>query len=457
MTWRALRHQTFYFSILGLLFTSLPAQALCQSVTLEQCLTLAQPLAQEIQIAKEAVVLARQDRIRARTALTPNIELTASYGGTVSEMEGASFPPNQMEEKTLSAFAGIGFRYSFYLNGRELIAFRAAGELISKSRADLHVARRDYTLQVAAAFYDAIRRERGVRIATANLDRLKSHREAIHQRIAAGLVTQTEMFRAQAEVAQGRASLTEAQTRLAISRSQLRRLVPLADNFTLVEPSTSAPQAPAPTLASAIEMGVSMRPEVSSSRIAALVSKRQVAITKSLFWPKVTLEGAVGRTRDEIRGTYDASDNDFSRDTDAYNAKITVSLPLVDGGLRRADVIKSLSEKRSAEHRVRLSLKEVQRQVESAWYTRITQGERVEALKKSRNFSREFLTLTTKRFKEGLVQSLDLMDANTRLVEAENNLEDARFALILAAIELRHATGHDPVELSDSANSPLTP
>ena len=429
-----------------LLFSGLPNSALANRYTLKQCLTMAQPLAEEIKIAQESLVLARQDRIRARSALTPSLSFTSSFSGGVSDMDGASSPPKEMKETTYASFAGLGFRYSFYMNGRELIAFKASGELISKSRADIEAAKRDYALQVAAAFYDVIRRTRSVRIANANLTRLNAHKDAIHSRISAGLLTKTEAYRAQAEVAEGKAALTDAKNQLAASRSTLGRLVPLEEGFQLREPLQTIPKLPAPSLASAVEMGISMRPEIGSARLDAVVAGRQVEITKSLFWPKITLEGSAGLQNEDISGHYDATDTDFTRDTTAYNAKLTLSIPLIDGGLRSADVVKTKASERMARHRVRLAIKEVQHQVETAWYARLTQGDRVLALEETRHFSEQFLNATTKRFTEGMAQSLDLMDANTRLVEAENTLEDARFALMLAAIQLRHATGNDPVE-----------
>ncbi|VFQ45243.1 TolC family protein [Desulfoluna butyratoxydans] len=421
-------------------------------ITLRACIEKALPYAEDIRLAEESLYAAEQDRLRARSVLIPTVELTGRLDGSDTEIQGAYAPPNQIEETRYGTFAGLGFQYSFYINGRELIVYKASGELVEKAAMDLTAARHDYILQVAVTFVGVIRSEKGVAIADANLTRLISNRDAVVRRIQAGLLTRTEQFRSDAEVAGGRAELKEALNQRIVSRRALQRLVPLPDDFQL-EPPEKIPAPSDLSLEECVTLATQNRPELKSLVIASSVADKEVAVAKSTYWPKLTLEGSAGRTDSRVDGSYDDLKADFDLDTTRYTASLTLSLPLVDGGLRRADVRKSLSDKRSVDYRLARKTKEIRLAVERAWYDHNTESLRVRALEESLTYARQFLDSVTRRFDEGLAESLDLIDANTRFVEAENQLADARFALQLAAIRLRYTSGVPmlPVPASQSA------
>ncbi|SCY12561.1 TolC family protein [Desulfoluna spongiiphila] len=419
-----------------------PSSAMAETgpITLRECIEKALPYADAIKLAEESLYAAEQDRLRARSVLIPTVELTGRIDGSNTEIQGAYAPPNRIEETRYGAFAGLGLSYSFYLNGRELIVYKASGELVEKAGMDVTAARHDYMLQVAVTFVGCIRSEKGVAIAEANLTRLISNRDAVIRRIEAGLLTRTEQFRSDAEVAGGRAELKEALNQRTVSRRALQRLVPLTDGFQLMPPETI----PAPTnlsLEECVSLATENRPELKALVIASRVADKEVAVAKSTYWPKLTIEGSAGRTESRVDGSYDNLEADFDLDTTRYMASLTLSLPLMDGGLRRADIRKSLSDKRSVDHRLNERTKEIRLAVERAWYDHNTESLRVQALEESLTFARQFLDSVTRRFDEGLAESLDLIDANTRFVEAENQLADARFALQLAAIRLRYTSG----------------
>lgn len=417
-------------------------------LTLEACLERALPYADAIKITEESLYAAEQDRLRARSVLVPSIELTGRVSGEVTDLSGASASPFNITEKSLGSFVGLGFKYSFYVNGRELIVYKASGELVDKAGMDLQAARQDYMLQVASAFIACIRSDRGMAIAEANLDRLTAHGNAVTRRIQAGLLTKTERFRSDAELAQGRADLAEARNQKALSRRALHRLVPLAEGVDLAEPS-GVPAPAAPTLDGWVELAEKSRPELKALRLSSRVADKEVAVTRSTYWPKLTLEGSAGRGESRVDGSYDSRDADFTQESTLYSASLTLSLPLVDGGLRRADLRKSLSAKRSVDHRMRQVEKEIRLAVEQAWYDLGTETQRTQALEEGLTYARQFLEAVTRQFDQGLAQSLDLTDANTRLLEAENRVSDARFALHLAALRLRHASGLPPVAIAN--------
>jgi outer membrane protein len=56
-------------------------------------------------------------------------------------------------------------------------------------------------------------------------------------------------------------------------------------------------------------------------------------------------------------------------------------------------------------------------------------------------FGRENYNLVSKQFQYGLADSIDVIDANTRLVTSERQLLNAQYAYVLALLKLQRDTG----------------
>jgi outer membrane protein TolC len=110
-----------------------PCSAESEKLTLLAFIKIALPYADTIKLAEVSLYAAEQDRLRARSVLVPSVELTGRLSGHHTDLQGASAPPNHIKERSYGSFVGLGFEYTFYLNGRELIVYKASGELVQKA------------------------------------------------------------------------------------------------------------------------------------------------------------------------------------------------------------------------------------------------------------------------------------------------------------------------------------
>jgi len=118
-----------------------------------------------------------------------------------------------------------------------------------------------------------------------------------------------------------------------------------------------------------------------------------------------------------------------------------VSFPLYDGGLRSAELGQARVRSKQAELQVKEYSKQVSVEVETAYRNLITAGSLISSLTdklKSAEANYEAITI---QFKTGTADSLDVIDANALLADAERELIEAKYTLSLASLELQKARG----------------
>ena len=124
----------------------------------------------------------------------------------------------------------------------------------------------------------------------------------------------------------------------------------------------------------------------------------------------------------EVEASYLGMDRDPTYDGydhDVFSLGVTFSLPLYQGGFRKADVAEAMVRHRQAT----LSNEELKRQiavdVARAFYQARSQARTITALNDRLVSARENYDAVAKRFAYGLADSLDVIDANTLLKTAE--------------------------------------
>ncbi|GAB6096103.1 TolC family protein [Desulfatiferula olefinivorans] len=416
-----------------------PSSDPSQPFSLNDLYTLALAEAESIKRAQEDVLIAEKDKDRARAVLIPRFTAFGSYSWTDAAQDTDPAQPTMpasLDLTTDSLAWGLRFDQSFTLNGKELTALSISKDIIEKSGLDLNTQKESYLYQVAGAYYNVLRAQKGWEIAKASVRRLETHRDAVKARLRLEDVTKTDMYRAESELSDAQAKLIEDRNRFMLARAGLRSLVRLPEDFELQEPDAQTGDLPIPSLETLKEEGLSKRTEIKSARLAQTVSEKSVKLAKGDYWPSLSVEGQYGKQNDDNSG-----DLSFDQDTTAYKLAANVTFTLFDGGLRSAEITQS----RARERQARLALSETRKQIlldiEDAYLQVMTQKSRLASLNDKLSFSKQNFTAVSQQFKHGLSNSVDMMDANTLLVSAERELADAEFGFKLSILKLKRSVG----------------
>ncbi|MFQ5586094.1 MAG: TolC family protein, partial [Thermodesulfobacteriota bacterium] len=318
-----------------------------------------------------------------------------------------------------------------FSGGRRWSARKQAKMFLEGSRIGMNATKEAVMLDTGRAYFNVLKAEREVEIKEAALKRARERRKVASSRFKVGEVTKSVVLRAEAEVAGAEADLIKARNRLADGKDLLKRFVGVEGEVAVVEPTLHVPSTePVRTL---IEKALKARRDYRQSVIEGGIAHEEVKSAWGNFLPRLTLEGLYTSRDQEPSTTFLLKDS--------VSGSLVLSYPLFEGGLRRAELKEAKSRRRRAELR-RVSLRrDIELEVRSAFHTVETFKAVAASFKRQVAFSQENYEMVFKQFKYGLATSVDVIDADATLVEAQSGLMNARYDLQVALLELKYAVG----------------
>jgi outer membrane protein len=158
-----------------------------------------------------------------------------------------------------------------------------------------------------------------------------------------------------------------------------------------------------------------------------------VSFAKGAYWPTLAVEGVYYK-KDETRET-----SGLVKDS-AY-AGLRLIFPFFEGGLRVAEVQEADAKRRQVDYAYADLKKTIDVEVETAYLDHLTQKGLLKSLTDQYIFAKENYNAVSKQFDFGLASSLDVLDANTALLDAERQLANVIYLYQFSSLRLKRATG----------------
>jgi outer membrane protein len=433
--------------ILSLIFLllSIPYSVSAEEYSLADLYRLALDRSETIKIAEEDLYIAERGKDKARAVFLPTLSAFVYHTRFSDEKRQDSIllqPENTNEW-------GLNLNQTFSLSGREFTAYKIAGNAITKSEFDLQAVKEEYLLNVSTQYYTVLRTKKGLEISRTNVERLKKHRDAAKIRLEVGEVTKTVLLRAEAELAGAQSELIKSENNLMITLTRLAKTVGISGDYDIKEPmsnndfnapdkvfsdmSISMKDCQLPVIDCLKEIAMSERAEIKALIIQKQIAEDEVKYAKGSYWPSLSLEANYFRQENEPATA-------FGLDERIYGG-LKLDFPFFEGGLRRAEVREANARLRQAEHILSDHKHEISVKVENAYLILKREAALIKQVQAELAFARENYISVTKQFQYGLADSIDTIDANTLLVNAERDLTNAKYTYQLAFINLKRASG----------------
>jgi len=414
--------------LLVIFVTTIPVCLYAKEYSLEDLYRVALERAERIKLSEEDLYIAKTGKDKAVAALLPQLSAIGNYTKYTTEKyndTGTLLQPNSATSWGLSA------NESLSLSGRELTAFNISKENIVKSQYDLYAIREGYILTIASTYYDVMKAKKALDIAESNLERLSKYRNAAEKRLKVGEVTKTVLFRAEGELSGARSDAIKAVNALELAKAVLARTVGIEGDFQLKE---AAPQDMQILPESSFqELAFSQRSDLKSLEIQKKMAEEQVQYTKGAYWPTLSVSGAYVSSNQNPETTTLVKDSTYGL--------LSLSFPLFQGGLTRAQVNEARARERQSGLLYEDFKKSVRVEVQGAYLDLVTQKGILKYLEDQVVYARDNFNAVSKQFEFGLAQSLDVMDANTLLVTSERGLVQAVYDYQVAILRMKKATG----------------
>jgi outer membrane protein TolC len=409
------------FSLFFLFFCT-PGYAQTQYSLNALCLA-ANENAETIKIAEDDLFIAQQDKKRALSVLIPRATL---YGSYLNYRDADAISPD-------TTALGAKLTQTFTLNGRELIAYDVTKKSIEKAEFSKESIRADYLFQVSQSYFQTLSAKRLVEIAQADVERLQTHKNFVQEKLSVGNVTKTALYRAEAELSRSLTDKIVAENSVGQLKASLVRLTGIEDDFRVSADDVKSIDDFTITLEEIKTQALKSRFEIKAAKKTVEIAAQTIQYEKGEYWPTLALEG----------GYKDRDISYLGFDGDATNAYIQADLvfTLYDGGLRKAQVNQKRADERKAKEGLSMEEKRVIFESKVSFLEFETARNALKNLQHELKSAQENYKAVDMQFKYGMANSIDIMDANTLLVQAERRINDAEYTLYLAVLKILYTKG----------------
>lgn len=318
-------------------------------------------------------------------------------------------------------------------------SIEAAEQALIAANFDYNKVWQDLLKNVALAYYSFYSMQASVQAARDNVEATDKTYQAATQKEAAGLATRLDVLTAKSDYESALSALEDAKGRLLTARGSLAVTVGLpADTEIQIMPPSGEPptQLTQASVRVIVDSALGRRPDVAAKR-ATLESKlASVRAANSDLWPSLSLGGQANKTWVQ----YDL-DTLSNNDTYTYAGYIALNWRVFDGFMTVAKKRQAVADAEAARAALRASELAASSDVWSSYQDFQTAIQKYSFSKAYLDSSRESYDLALEGYDAGLKSILDLLNAQSKLSSARNQLIQNEKDLYVALVKLTHATG----------------
>jgi outer membrane protein len=330
-----------------------------------------------------------------------------------------------------------GLTWPVYTGGQIEGRIEAATEGHRAAGYDREAARNDLVLDVRRAYWNLVSAREGVRVFTEAIRAYDAHLEDARNLERFGMAAPNEVLAVQVQRDRAELNQLEAEAGAEIAEADLRRLLgaPSHARIEATEP-LEAPPLPAPDVEALVTEAGSARPDRAAllARIAA--ADALVGVEKGTRLPQVAVTGGYlyANPNREIVPPEEAW-------KDTWDIGVSVSWSVFDGGRRSAAQARARAEAEAARQQLREIDRAIRLEVTRRALELRTAEKRLTVAGRAVESARENRRVAADRYREGLIPSSELLDAEVDLERAQVSRTNAHATVRLAAAGLERAVG----------------
>jgi len=398
-------------------------------LTLQAVLDLARANSQQVRAAQLASDLAAEDRKQARAALLPSMNGFSQYiytqpNGTPSGIWVPNDGP-RVYAMWLNVHGDV-FSLAKWAEYRGA----AAAEAVARARAD--VAGRGLVATIVQNYYGLVAAQRKLASAQRSLGEAQQFLDITQKQESGGEVAHSDVVKAQIQVNQRMRDAQDAELAVLKSRLGLSVLVfpDFRDAFSVVDDMDA--MMPLLPLAELRSSAVTNSPDVRVAEASVQQESLGVGVARGGVLPSLSFDYFYGINANEF-ATYDPEGHRLLGSV----AQVQLNVPLWNWGAAQSKLKQAQLRVQAAKSDLTLAQRQLQASINTFHREAEVARDQVASLRESLDLSTESLRLTLLRYQAGEVSVLEVVDAQTTLIQARNAYDDGllRYRVALAALQ----------------------
>ena len=359
--------------------------------------------------------------------LLPTIAASADY----SQLSTQQFNIGTGSAANATGRASIDARYELFTGGRKFAdAKRATADLESTQAGELG-ARFAVALEVERDYYGVLGARELYDVAQQRLTRAREALVTARARVVSGATVQSDSLQVLLEVQRAEIGVLRSDATMVVAQLQLGRRIGRGTPVDAAPLDSLLPPPLPLSLDAAVMQAVAQGPSWRQARANEHSANLQIRARQGSYFPSVTLIGSLGKFDDKF----------FPTQTTRRSVGFSLSLPIWDGGQRELAIAR-LQSSRDVARAIREDLERAARRDVTEAYTTYDVSRRALAISLTGvAVAIEILRVQQSRYRAGAGTVLELLDAQSQLVQAQADLVQARYGVRLARAALEAMLG----------------
>ena len=333
--------------------------------------------------------------------------------------------------------------------------FRIPNE-IAKSKLDLETsvqnlekAKNDLALNVASLFLQVLFNKELLKINQEQLDLSQAQIERTRTLVDAGKVPLSQLYDIQAQAANDKVSVVQAQTNLRTAMLDLTQNLELQENenFDIIAPSVGAGIAeyagsvqPPKTV---FDNAVQIKPEIKAQELQVQSAEKSLAIAKSSYYPTLSLNMNIGSSYYYLYGKhYTATptgelvlmtNNSFSsqfKNNMGESIGLNLSIPIFNRFSVRNQVKNARFNIENQQLILENAKKSLYKEIETAYLNAVSSQEKYKAAQEAIKSTSESFNYAKERYETGKSTVFEFNDARSKYIQSQSQEIQAKYDYI---------------------------
>lgn len=402
-------------------------------LTLDAMYQLIKDTSPQVLFERETVRRALEQSFQQRAALLPQISFAASQ---TRQQFGRGFAGDDFESPPFNSFGTRVEATQTVFDTEKYSRYRIAQLEHSIAEMDFDVAVQDILDQAVQLYITQLRDQNRKEIVEGNIERSRSLLKLAQDQLSAGAGVRIDVTRAEARVIEDERDLWIARTNIETSMLHLKALLDLDLDSELKLDDSIIHVLKAPPSMEDYELKgsalIGLRPELAGQkkRLDQALLARKAASWQRL--PSVELFGDWGHDSDEA----------FSGDyNEAWLVGIRASVPIFEGFRIESQKREAAAAARQASYQMRVLEKRIESEFRTAMFDMNSRFKEMELARVEIALGNDEVSQAELRYREGLADNRELIDAQQRLADAERSQLNSAYLYGLSRLAFARAIG----------------
>ena len=364
---------------------------------------------------------------QSRATLLPQISASITTGNGLVDL------PNDGWSKAgdWNGNVGLSLTQQVYVHS-SWIDLSLAEKRASQSDAALASAHQDLIIRISQAYFDVLAADDNLTFVKAEKRAIERQLEQTKQRFEVGLTAITDVHEAQARFDSSVANEIQAQNQVENSLEALSEITGIVHkdlaslNTQVFSPSLPSPATSSDWLSLAEENNL----DLLQQRIAVDIAKQNIDRAESGHLPTLTASAGVNSPY-----------NNTQSNADNASIGLTLSVPIYTGGRTSSQVKQQRFDYVASSEALEQSHRAVVRNIRRSFNNVRASISSVQAFKQTVASAESALQATEAGFEVGTRTIVDVLQSTQLVYSSKKQLADARYAYILAVLQLKQAAG----------------